>query len=1062
MTIAWEAVEGAQQYRVEVGELIDGAERSREPLEETERTSVRLETEDYPEEWYTVERCVEAEDGRSAETAVVFRLVIEEDEPQEPIEQLEEAKTGVNAEEGDTAKEEATSPEAPKADVNAEAEAPSEAESSTEAEELTETDEAPKPEVPQGSEEPEASLQPANNVPRLQTASRAARAVELKITKQPEDASAPDGEVVRVTVEAEGENLTYEWWYALAGSTKFYKSSITTATYSTRMDATRDGRQLYCVVKDESGNSVQSDTVTISLQKAELKITKQPEDAIAPDGELVRVTVEAEGESLTYEWWYALAGSTKFYKSSITTATYSTRMDATRDGRQLYCIVKDESGNSVQSDTVTISLQKAELKITKQPEDAIAPDGELVRVTVEAEGESLTYEWWYALAGSTKFYKSSITTATYSTRMDVTRDGRQLYCVVKDESGNSVQSDTVTISLQKAELKITKQPEDAMALDGELVHVTVEAEGENLTYEWWYATPGSTKFYKSSITTATYSTRMDATRDGRQLYCIVKDENGNSIQSDTVTISLQKAELKITKQPEDAIAPDGELVRVTVEAEGESLTYEWWYATPGSTKFYKSSITTATYSTRMDAARDGRQLYCVVKDENGNSIQSDTVTISVTPPILITQQPEDVSAKEGTIARVSVSAEGEGLTYEWWYSPAGSTKFYQSTIRSSTYATSMDATRDGRRVYCVISDAKGHTAQTETATLRMIPAVLITRQPEDAHVNEGDMARVTVEAEGEGLTYEWWYSPAGSKNFYKSSVTTATYATPMDETRDGRRLYCVITDKEGHTAQTETVTLHMIPALVITRQPEGATVADGDVARVFVEATGDGLTYEWWYAQPDDEEFSKSSLSTATYSAPMDALRDGRRLYCIVSDAYGNSVKSDTVTMNMAVGASISDFSYRIINDECIIGAYNGAGGEIHIPSQIEGVKVVRINQFAFDNSNLTSVTVPEGISNIEKGTFRNCNSLTSVTLPESITSIGANAFYSCASLTSIELPKGVKSIGEYAFAFCDSLTSVTLPEGVTSVADGMFSGCVKLASVTLAKGTTSIGGKCI
>ena len=115
--------------------------------------------------------------------------------------------------------------------------------------------------------------------------------------------------------------------------------------------------------------------------------------------------------------------------------------------------------------------------------------------------------------------------------MDAARDGRQLYCVVKDESGNSVQSDTVTISLQKAELKITKQPEDAMALDGELVHVTVEAEGENLTYEWWYALAGSTKFYKSSITTATYSTRMDATRDGRQLYCVVKDENGNSVQS---------------------------------------------------------------------------------------------------------------------------------------------------------------------------------------------------------------------------------------------------------------------------------------------------------------------------------------------------------------------------------------------------------------------------------------------------------------------------------------------------------------------------------------------------
>ena len=78
------------------------------------------------------------------------------------------------------------------------------------------------------------------------------------------------------------------------------------------------------------------------------------------------------------------------------------------------------------------------------------------------------------------------------------------------------------------------------------------------------------------------------------------------MQSDTVTISLLKAELKITRQPENAAAADGELVRVTVEAEGEGLTYEWWYAALGSAKFYKSSITAAMYSTRMDAARDGR------------------------------------------------------------------------------------------------------------------------------------------------------------------------------------------------------------------------------------------------------------------------------------------------------------------------------------------------------------------------------------------------------------------------------------------------------------------------
>ena len=285
-----------------------------------------------------------------------------------------------------------------------------------------------------------------------------------------------DGELVHVTVEAEGENLTYEWWYATPGSTKFYKSSITTATYSTRMDATRDGRQLYCIVKDESGNSVQSDTVTISLRPAIL-ITSQPEDAMAPDGDLVRVTVEAEGEGLTYEWWYALAGSTKFYKSSITTATYTTRMDATRDGRQLYCIVKDENGNSVQTETVRLILITGELTITQQPQNVIAEDGEPVEITIKAEGAGLTYEWWVALDGETEFQKTETTGNTYILTMDDTLRGAQIYCVVVDIFGRRLQSDTVML-LAISDFTL-EEVDDGLRITGytgEQAHVTLPSQ----------------------------------------------------------------------------------------------------------------------------------------------------------------------------------------------------------------------------------------------------------------------------------------------------------------------------------------------------------------------------------------------------------------------------------------------------------------------------------------------------------------------------------------------------------------------------------------------------------
>lgn len=57
---------------------------------------------------------------------------------------------------------------------------------------------------------------------------------------------------------------------------------------------------------------------------------------------------------------------------------------------------------------------------------------------------------------------------------------------------------------------------------------------------------------------------------------------------------------------------------------------------------------------------------------------------------------------------------------------------------------------------------------------------------------------------------------------------------------------------------------------------------------------------------------------------------------------------------------------------------------------------------------------------------FDYCKGLTSVTIPDSVTEIGAHAFFNCFGLTSVKIGKGVKSIGGYAFSGCSKLTSVT------------------------------------
>ena len=156
---------------------------------------------------------------------------------------------------------------------------------------------------------------------------------------------------------------------------------------------------------------------------------------------------------------------------------------------------------------------------------------------------------------------------------------------------------------------------------------------------------------------------------------------------------------------------------------------------------------------------------------------------------------------------------------------------------------------------------------------------------------------------------------------------------------------------------------------------------------------------------------------------------------------------------------------------------------------------VTNIGDSAFSYcGSLTSVTIPNSVTSIGDSAFNGCTSLTSVTIPDSVTSIGLGTFEGCTSLTTIEvsnynenyssingvlfnkdkselitypagktdseyaIPNSVTSIGYYAFGGCDSLTSVTIPDSVTSIGAYAFSYCRSLTSVTIPNSVTNIG----
>ena len=103
-------------------------------------------------------------------------------------------------------------------------------------------------------------------------------------------------------------------------------------------------------------------------------------------------------------------------------------------------------------------------------------------------------------------------------------------------------------------------------------------------------------------------------------------------------------------------------------------------------------------------------------------------------------------------------------------------------------------------------------------------------------------------------------------------------------------------------------------------------------------------------------------------------------------------------------------------------------------------------------------MTIGNGVINIGYGAFGGCISLSSVIIPDSVTNIDVYAFVHCISLTSLTIGSGVKSIGDSAFRNCTALTSVTIPDSVINIGKYAFEECTSVASVTIGSSVSSIG----
>ena len=98
--------------------------------------------------------------------------------------------------------------------------------------------------------------------------------------------------------------------------------------------------------------------------------------------------------------------------------------------------------------------------------------------------------------------------------------------------------------------------------------------------------------------------------------------------------------------------------------------------------------------------------------------------------------------------------------------------------------------------------------------------------------------------------------------------------------------------------------------------------------------------------------------------------------------------------------------------------------------------------------TDITTVVLPDSLTNIAPMAFCGCMALTAVALPDSLTSIGTQAFSGCTALENVSLGN-VKTIATAAFYGCTGLESISLPASLESIDSYAFQGCTSLALIS-------------
>ncbi len=642
----------------------------------------------------------------------------------------------------------------------------------------------------------------------------------------------------------------------------------------------------------------------------------------------------------TYQWqeyttsWANISNGGIY--SGATTANLSiSSVTSGMNNYQYRCFVSNAYGNATSNNGVlTIGSSPS---ITSQPSASTICNGNNTSFAIAVSGSGISYQWQvndgsgFANITNGGVYDGATTNTLSLTGATTAMSGYQYKCNVSNSCSAGISSNTVALTVNTLPA-ITSQPSASTICEGNNTSFAIIASGTS--YQWQvnngsgFSNISNGGVYSGATTNTLSITGVANAMNDYQYRCVVSGSCPPAATSDAAILTVY-ALTSITSQPSASAICEGNNTGFSVSASGAGLTYQW--QVDAKAGYYNiidggvySGATTSNLS--ISGANYGMNEYqyrCVVSSNCAADITTNSAELTINRAPYIGLQPTSSTICAGENTSFSLSALGNGLTYQWQvnngsgYTDITNGGVYSGSTSNTLTISGVTEAMNGYEYQCIINGTCSPNSTSDAVLLNVNSLTSISSQPISSTICEGDNTSYNVSASGAGITYQWQVNDgSGFTNISDGGVYSGATTSTLDISgntygMNGYEFRCeIIGTCSTMNSNIVTLTINTLPS--ISSQANSATICEGENTSFEISASGTAISYQWqvndgsgFVNVTDGGVYSGATTNTLSLSAVTNTM-NAYEYKCIVSGTCNPSVASDVVLLTVNALASIS------------------------------------------------------------------------------------------------------------------------------------------------------------